>query len=172
MKLQGLYSAFCRFIQFFSESFAVCLGAIGLCLLVATTGAAAAEPDPGISGITVYRDPGCRCCGGWMDHLSTEGLQPQNAPVPDVDTLKQSYGIPEKLTSCHTAVIDGYVIEGHVPVADIKRLLAEQPDVAGIAVPGMPIGTPGMESGEERESFTVFSFDDQGHTDVFSQHSF
>lgn len=107
-----------------------------------------------------------------MEHLANQGLQPENVPTSDMDTLKQTYGVPDDLSSCHTAIIDGYVIEGHVPVEDIKRLITERPDVVGIAVPGMPIGTPGMESGEERESFTVFSFNQQGQTDTFNQYAF
>lgn len=88
-----------------------------------------------------------------------------------MNALKQQYGVPNDLASCHTAVINGYVIEGHIPADDIKRLLAEQPMVAGIAVPEMPIGSPGMESGDVREPFTVFSFDKQG-TEAFNQYSF
>jgi hypothetical protein len=124
--------------------------------------------------IAVYRDPNCHCCGGWIDALATQGFQPQSISTDDMDALKQQYKIPTDLQSCHTAIVDGYVVEGHVPAEDIKRLLTEKPDVVGIAVPGMPIGTPGMESesGEERESFTVFSFDRQGNSTVFEQHSF
>jgi len=165
MKLDPLQSWFRQRIKLF----AVCLATIALFFSVTITGADAVEHS---SDITVYRDPGCRCCGGWMDHLSAQGLQPENMPTSNMDALKQSYGVPENLTSCHTAIIDGYVIEGHVPIADIKRLIAEHPDVVGITVPGMPIGTPGMESGEERESFTVFSFDRQGQTEIFNQYSF
>lgn len=139
-----------------------------LVFLVTGVSAEAAER----AGITVYRDPGCRCCGGWMEHLAAEGLQPENITTADLDALKQEYGVPGSFTSCHTAILDDYVIEGHVPIADIKRLLTEHPDIRGITVPGMPIGTPGMESETERESFTVFSFDDRGHTKVFNQYSF
>lgn len=106
-----------------------------------------------------------------MDHLTEQGFQPNNIPTDDMDALKQQYGVPEALTSCHTAVIDGYVIEGHVPADDIKRLLAERPHIVGIAVPGMPVGTPGMESGDDRDSFSVLSFDEQGNTDVFNEYS-
>lgn len=134
-----------------------------------TTASAIASELPEIS---VYRDPSCSCCEGWMEHLTVQGFQPENIPTSDVDSLKQDYGVPDDLTSCHTAVIDGYVIEGHVPAEDIKRLLIEQPDFVGLTVPGMPVGTPGMESGEEQEAFTVFSFDAQGNTEVFNQYSF
>jgi hypothetical protein len=122
--------------------------------------------------ITVYRDPSCSCCGGWIDYLAAQGFNPQTVMADEMETVKQQQGVPSNLASCHTAIIDGYVVEGHVPVEDIKRLLAEHPSVKGIAVPGMPIGTPGMESGEEHDSFTVVSFDQQGNTKVFNQHLF
>jgi hypothetical protein len=150
------------------------LAAIGLVVFVsvAVLVLTPATPAAATPEISVYRDPACRCCGGWIEHLTHEGFQPSNLPTADIDALKQQYGVPDALTSCHTAVIDGYVIEGHVPAGDIKRLLAEQPDVVGIAVPGMPIGTPGMESDTaEREAFTVFTFGEQGTT-VFNPHPF
>lgn len=131
-----------------------------------------AEAASDAGEITVYRDPSCHCCGRWMDHLTVHGFRPENVESADMNTLKQQYGVPADLMSCHTALINGYWIEGHVPAADIQRLLAEQPEVAGIAVPGMPVGTPGMESGDQRDSFTVFSFDKQGNTNVFNQYQF
>lgn len=136
-------------------------------LLTTATGTASELPE-----FDVYRDPSCSCCGGWIDHLAEQGFQPKSIPTDDMDALKQQYGVPEALTSCHTAVIDGYVIEGHVPADDIKRLLAERPHIVGIAVPGMPVGTPGMESGDDRDSFSVLSFDEQGNTEVFNEYSF
>ncbi|MBD2001149.1 DUF411 domain-containing protein [Leptolyngbya sp. FACHB-541] len=154
----------------------VCWMAIATVIVLTTASAeAASTPDvmsEAMPEIVVYRDPSCSCCGGWMEHLETQGFQATNTPTPEVDALKQQYGIPDDLTSCHTAIIDGYVVEGHVPAEDIKRLLAERPNVVGIAVPGMPVGTPGMESGDERESFSVFSFDEQGNTEVFNHYSF
>lgn len=146
-----------------------CWMAIAAVIVLTTANAEAASAMP---DITVYRDPDCSCCGGWMEHLEAQGFQTNNMPTADVDTLKQQYGIPDDLTSCHTAIVDGYVIEGHVPIEEIKRLLAERPNITGITVPGMPVGTPGMESGDERESFTVFSFDEQGNTEVFNHYSF
>lgn len=154
----------------------VCWMAIAT-VIVLTTGSAEAASTPeviseAVPEIVVYRDPSCSCCGGWMEHLETQGFEATNMPTSDVDALKQQYGIPDDLTSCHTAIVDGYVVEGHVPAEEIKRLLAERPNIVGIAVPGMPVGTPGMESGDERESFTVFSFDEQGNTEVFNHYSF
>ncbi|HEY9643378.1 MAG TPA: DUF411 domain-containing protein [Coleofasciculaceae cyanobacterium] len=144
------------------------LMAIALLWLTMTLSAAASKS----LDITVYRDPNCSCCGGWIDHLTAQGFHPTTLITADMDALKQQQGVPADLASCHTAVIDGYVIEGHVPAADIKRLIAEQPDIAGIAVPGMPIGTPGMESGTQRDDFTVLSFDAQGNTAVYHPYSF
>ena len=122
--------------------------------------------------MTVYRDPSCSCCGGWMERLADAGFQINEISTPDVGAIKQQYRVPENLTSCHTALVDGYVLEGHVPIADIQRLLTERPQIAGITVPGMPIGTPGMENGDQRDSFTVFSFDEQGNVAPFNQYSF
>ncbi|WNZ25626.1 DUF411 domain-containing protein [Leptolyngbya sp. NK1-12] len=130
---------------------------------------AVAESEP---SAVVYRDPSCHCCGRWIEHLAAAGFQPQSIETDDLESLKQQYGVPDQLSSCHTAIIDGYVIEGHVPIADIQRLLAQRPNLVGITVPGMPIGTPGMESGDQRDSFTVFSFDQQGNQAVFNQYSF
>jgi hypothetical protein len=120
--------------------------------------------------VTVYRDPDCRCCEGWMTHLSAQGFRPSSILTADLGRLKQQLDVPQDLTSCHTALVNGYVIEGHVLAADIKRLLAEQSQVAGLAVPGMPVGTPGMESGEAQEAFSVFSFDHQGNTAIFNSY--
>lgn len=164
MKLNISSSLLRRYLKLF----VVCLIAGIIILLAAVTSAEAASGDL----ITVYRNPSCSCCGGWMDYLTTQGFQPRNVLTSDMNALKQQYGVPNDLASCHTAVINGYVIEGHIPADDIKRLLAEQPTVAGIAVPQMPIGTPGMESGDVREPFTVFSFDEQGNTEAFNQYSF
>ena len=88
----------------------------------------------------------------------------------DVHAVNKRLGVPEKLASCHTAVIDGYVVEGHITHRDIKRLLLFRPDVRGIAVPGMPIGTPGMEVGDRKQPYDVISFDDQGQLQIFASH--
>ena len=132
------------------------ISVVAVIISLATT--ASAEASSETSKITVYRDPSCSCCGGWVRHLAANGFQPKSVITSDMDALKQKLGVPQDLVSCHTAVINGYVIEGHVPADDIKRLLAEKPTVSGIAVPGMPLGTPGMESGNVREPFTVVPF--------------
>jgi hypothetical protein len=166
--LNPLIQQFIRSVKRSVKRVAISLIAIGAMIWLTSVPAAASERID----MTVYRDPSCRCCGGWMEHLSAQGFQTNNVPTDDMNALKQQQGVPTELSSCHTAVVDGYVIEGHVPAEDIKRLLVQQPPVAGIAVPGMPKGTPGMESGDVRESFTVFSFDQQGKTEAFNQYSF
>jgi hypothetical protein len=120
--------------------------------------------------ITVYRSPSCGCCSEWIDYMKKQGFQTKDVLTSDLEAVKQKYKVPDKLTSCHTAVINGYAIEGHVPVNDIKRLLQEKPNVAGISVPQMPVGTPGMEAGDRRDPFTVFSFDKNGTAKVFNKY--
>lgn len=123
------------------------------------------------SEMTVFRSPTCGCCGKWIEHAEAAGFQVKDEVTEDMSDIKQQYGVPQTLTSCHTTVVGGYVIEGHVPAEDVQRLLLEQPNIAGIAVPGMPIGSPGMESGDYVEPYTVFSFTESGETEPFSEHS-
>lgn len=123
------------------------------------------------SEITVFRSPTCGCCGQWIEHARAAGFQVKDEVTEDMEAIKQQYGVPQSLTSCHTTVVGDYVVEGHVPAEDVQKLLIEKPDVAGIAVPGMPIGSPGMESGDYTEPYTVFSFTDSGETDAFAEHS-
>jgi hypothetical protein len=120
--------------------------------------------------ITVYRSPDCSCCGGWINHLKTQGFEVQDFSEPDIEAVKQRYKVPDNLISCHTAIVNGYVIEGHVPANDIKRLLDEQPKVSGLSVPQMPVGTPGMEIGNKKDPFTVFSFDHKDTVVVFNDY--
>ncbi|MCC5627178.1 DUF411 domain-containing protein [Nostoc sphaeroides] len=119
---------------------------------------------------TVYHSPDCNCCGGWIDHLKTQGFQITDFSTPDIETVKQKYNVPDNLSSCHTAIVNGYVIEGHVPADDIKRLLQEKPNVAGLSVPQMPVGTPGMEMGDRKDPFYVLSFDRKDSVAVFNQY--
>lgn len=138
-------------------------------LLTTITSAQAAN----LPGVTMYRDPACTCCNGWMKHMESQGFKVKNVPTADIFTFKHEQGVTDDLASCHTAIIDGYVVEGHVPSDDVKRLLAEKPDdIKGIAVPGMPVGTPGMEMGNKKDSYAVVAFDKQGQTKVFKQYSF
>lgn len=128
------------------------------------------ESYSGILNITVYRSPSCSCCGGWMEHLERHGFQVKDIKAIDMEAIKQKYNLPKDLTSCHTALIDGYVIEGHVPADDIKRLLKEKPQLTGLSVPQMPVGTPGMEVGNKKEPFAVISFKKNGEFKVFKEY--
>lgn len=143
---------------------AIMLNLVGALLVCPV--AAAANPE-----ITVYRDPNCSCCEGWIDRLQAQGWQTVEIQTAEVDQIKQQHHIPDRLTSCHTAILDQYVLEGHVPIEDIQRLIAEQPAIQGITVPGMPVGTPGMEDGDHRDDFTVYSFGENG-VEVFNQYVF
>lgn len=117
--------------------------------------------------ITVYHDPGCSCCHRWIEHLQQEGFEVKDIETQRLDKLKSQLGVPPQLASCHTATINGYVIEGHVPAADIKRLLTERPLISGLSVPGMPIGSPGMEMGTRRDTYSVIEFDKVGSNRVY-----
>ena len=116
--------------------------------------------------VTVYKDPNCGCCIEWVKHLQANGFQTRVHDVRDTAPHKQKLRVPERLASCHTAVVNGYTIEGHVPAADIKRLLAERPKARGLAVPGMPQGSPGMETGKV-DRYDVLLFTDNGRSTVY-----
>jgi hypothetical protein len=121
--------------------------------------------------IKVYKDASCGCCGAWVDHLKAAGFATEVDDSQDMASIKAKYGVPDDLTSCHTGVIEGYAIEGHVPVDDIKRLLKEKPKALGIAVPGMPVNSPGMEvPGEANERYTVWLFQKDGTRTAFAEH--
>jgi len=119
--------------------------------------------------ITVYKNPQCGCCNKWISYLKKNNYNVTEKNTRDVLAEKKRLGVPEKLAACHTAVIDGYVVEGHVTDRDIKRLLLFRPKIKGIAVPGMPIGTPGME-GSSKEPYSVMSFDKEGNIKTFVKH--
>ncbi len=121
--------------------------------------------------VMVYKSPWCGCCGQWVEHLRNNGFDVTVRDFEDMDPIKARFGVPSDLESCHTAVIEDYVVEGHVPAADIRRLLAEKPAARGLSAPGMPGNAPGMEgAGGDREPYTVFLFDGKGARKVFAQH--
>ncbi len=122
----------------------------------------AREAHAGARAITVYRSPTCGCCGGWIEHLRAHGFTVDDQKVADLGAVKRRLGVPADMGSCHTAVIDGYLVEGHVPADDIKKLLKDRPAVAGLAVPAMPVGSPGMEAGDRKDPFSVFAFSKDG----------
>ncbi|HYQ72976.1 MAG TPA: DUF411 domain-containing protein [Gammaproteobacteria bacterium] len=122
-----------------------------------------------LESITVYKSPTCGCCTKWVRHLQDNGFEVEAINRSDMSVVKSEAGVPRQLASCHTAVIGGYVIEGHVPAPDIKRLLEERPDVAGLTVPGMPMGSPGME-GHRQDKYEVLTFTRSGDTTTFSRY--
>jgi hypothetical protein len=118
--------------------------------------------------IDVYKDPTCGCCANWVGHLRKNGFAVHSEDVADINSVKVKYNVPAALRSCHTAVVSGYVIEGHVPAADVKRLLTTRPaDLVGLAVPGMPVGSPGME-GSNPQAYQVLAFDKSGRSRMFA----
>lgn len=125
--------------------------------------------EPQAQDITVYMSPHCGCCGEWVDHLAKSGFSAQRRLVDDLDVVKARQQVPAAVASCHTAVVDGYFIEGHVPASDIRRLLGQRPSARGLAAPGMPAGAPGMESAG-REPYDVLLVDEGGRTTVFARH--
>jgi hypothetical protein len=119
----------------------------------------------------VFKTPTCGCCAKWVEQVRQSGFATKAVDLPqaDVTAVKTKHNVPRALHTCHTALVAGYVIEGHVPVADIQRLLKQRPAVVGLAVPGMPIGSPGME-GPNPQPYDVLTFDKQGATKVFATH--
>lgn len=131
------------------------------------------ETEPNYSGtrkMTVYRSPSCGCCGGWIEQAKKHGFKIEDIKTEDMTALKQKYKLPTELASCHTTVIDGYVMEGHIPVDDIKRFLTQKPELAGLTVPGMIIGTPGMEAKDIKQPFQVLAFNEKGETEVLKEY--
>jgi hypothetical protein len=129
----------------------------------------AARVDAAGPAITVYKTRTCGCCGKWIGHLRANGFEPVVNDVPSTAEYRRKFGVPGSLASCHTAVVGGYAIEGHIPAADIHRLLKLKPRARGLAVPGMPMGSPGME-GPRRDPYAVYLFDDAGKTTIFQKH--
>jgi hypothetical protein len=120
----------------------------------------------------VYKTASCGCCKLWVDHVKAAGFDVRVTDLDQeaLDVQKAKHGVASKLQSCHTAIVGGYVIEGHVPADDIKRLLRERKKVAGIAVPNMPAGTPGMEMGGRKDPYEVVAFTKAGTTSIFAKH--
>ncbi len=118
--------------------------------------------------MTVYRDPNCGCCTDWVSHVRKAGFTVTVRDTADMASVKASFGVPSALESCHTARVGAYAIEGHVPADLIQKLLREQPVARGLAVPGMPIGSPGMEQGAQKDAYDVILFDKVGKTRVYA----
>lgn len=128
---------------------------------------ASAQPLP---QVTAYRTASCGCCKGWLQHMRANGFQVRDVVVADLGAIKRRLGIPAQLSSCHSAQVAGFALEGHIPASDVRLLLRKRPAVAGIALPGMPLGSPGMESAYGKEPFTVMSFTRDGRMQRFSHH--
>lgn len=137
---------------------------------VVGTGRAIAAANPQLH---VLKDPNCGCCGAWIDILQSEGFDVtvENSLGTLLARYKIDNGIPQAMASCHTGKVDGYMIEGHVPSADIRRLLKERPEAVGLAVPGMPYGSPGMGPETEREAYDVFLIRHDGSSEIFTRYS-
>ena len=139
-------------------------------LMLAVPAAACSKPAQA-AALDVYKSPSCGCCGAWTEHLEQSGFKVIVHETEDVGSLAKSLGVPDHLRSCHTAVADGYFVEGHVPALDIRRLLRERPSARGIAVPGMPIGSPGMEQGNRKEPFATLLISSTGTVTTFATHN-
>ena len=137
---------------------------LSLPLLAAAT-LRAANPQ-----ISIYKTPTCGCCTKWVTHLKANGFDTKATDVPDTAEYRKRYGVPDRLQSCHTAIVAGYTVEGHVPAADIHRLLKTRPKGKGLAVPGMPLGSPGMEA-TRRDPYEVLLFQADGSTSVFQKYA-
>ncbi len=143
------------------------LGATIAAAAFRTLGAQGALPP-----MTVYKSASCGCCKGWVEHARGAGFTVRTVDTEDLAGVKREMGIPGRLQSCHTVVVGSYVVEGHVPAADVKRLLTQKPKVRGLAVPGMPVGSPGMEQGSPAnyDRYDVLTFTSEGATAVFASH--
>lgn len=141
--------------------------AVGACIAVAII-AFRQSSGQELPAITVYKSPTCGCCANWVTHLEDSGFKVRAIDTRETAKMKLRYGVPGDLRSCHTAVVDGYVVEGHVPAVEIKTMLAEKPEIAGLAVPGMPVGSPGMEQGDRVDPYDIIAFRKNGKRTVFA----
>lgn len=150
---------------------AIAVTALGLAV-AAQQKAPATTAAQALPKVTVYKTSSCGCCRLWVDHMKANGFEVQAMDVSsaDVRNVSKMAGLKDEDTSCHTAKIGAYTVEGHVPAADIKRLLKEKPAVAGLAVPGMPMGSPGMEQGGVKDAYDVLAFKKDGTSTVFAKH--
>jgi hypothetical protein len=128
-----------------------------------------AQYESKVFSVQVYKSASCGCCAKWVEHLRANGFQVTATDVPDVAAVRAKFNVPASVAGCHTAIVDSYIVEGHVPAEDVRALLTKRPALAGIAAPGMPLGSPGMES-PDAKPYDVVSFDKQGKTAVFATH--
>jgi len=154
------------------QSIVLAVALVALCLQTPAASdvfAQAGGARPALPKVIAYKDPSCGCCGLWVEHMKRAGFAVTAVNTPDMTSVRREYGVPTPLQSCHTAVVDGFVVEGHVPADDVKRMLRERPKVVGLAVSGMPLGSPGMEQGNNKQPYKVLTFDQAGKTAVFSE---
>lgn len=142
-------------------------GVAGLAAVAVTRPAWAAAPLPTVE---VFKSPYCGCCGAWVDHMKAAGFAVKVTEVQDTNASRKRLGMPEQYGSCHTATVAGYLLEGHVPAGDVKRLLAARPAAIGLAVPGMPLGSPGMEQGDRKDAFKVLLVDKAGRASAYASY--
>ncbi|MDZ7790054.1 MAG: DUF411 domain-containing protein [Xanthomonadales bacterium] len=135
---------------------------IGACQAQAPDVSGESEVKSETPRMTVYHDPNCGCCGKWVEHMRDHGFEVETVATSDMNRVKHELGVPRELPSCHTAQVGDYIIEGHVPAKDVLRLLAEAPHARGLSVPGMPIGSPGMEVDGRRMAYDVVLFGEDG----------
>jgi hypothetical protein len=143
------------------------LGVLVLSIAGGLSAQTKSKPASGPIAMKVYKSPTCGCCAKWVEHVKAAGFVPEVHDLPSVGPIKENAGVPSNLQSCHTALVGGYVVEGHVPVDVIQKLLDEKPSITGIAVPGMPAGSPGMEQGDRKDPYEVIAFTKGGKTSVF-----
>lgn len=124
----------------------------------------------GQSLIEVHKSPTCGCCGKWIEHLEENGFTVTSKDTEDMHSIKVQAGVPGQLASCHTAQVEGYFLEGHVPAEDVRRLLEEKPAAKGLTVPGMPVGSPGMEMGSRKDPYQVLLVKNDDTAVVFNQY--
>lgn len=153
-----------------NKTFAAVVGVLaiaGAALVVAQQ-----KPVSSRTPIVVYKTATCGCCSLWVEHMRQNGFQPEvhDVSAAQVRAVSRSAGLADDGASCHTTKVGNYIVEGHVPASDVKRLLKEKPAIAGIAAPGMPLGSPGMEQGGRKEAYDVISFTKAGKTAVFAKH--
>jgi len=150
------------------------LSAFAACADAGEAGSAASEASGSASAsqdrptVLVYKTASCGCCNGWVEHMRAAGYTVDARDVQDLMSVKLDAGVPTAMSSCHTALVDGYVVEGHVPAEQVDRMLAERPEIVGIAAPGMPIGSPGME-GPNAQPYDIYAFDADGRAEVFAE---
>ncbi|MDH4385605.1 MAG: DUF411 domain-containing protein [Caulobacter sp.] len=144
---------------------------LGAGIFIGFSRAASAQTAPA-RDLTVFKTPTCPCCNGWIDHMRQAGFTTVVTVVDDLQPIRSSRGLPEALASCHTGVVGGYLVEGHVPAQDVIRLLTERPAAVGLAVPGMPLGSPGMETPRGyKEAFNTLLVLRSGTTRLFARHN-